>query len=269
MVKNLDAYKLKWLAVIGMILNHMVIGWWEAIPLWFAVPMYMAGGITFPIMGYLAVEGYKYTRNLRKYLYRLFGVGVIAMLFHPLVMRVFMLNIMFTLVVGLLAIVLYDTIKSKPLFWSLFVLLCLLTAVPIVFDWAVIGVVMMLMCHIIKNEKRKVIMPVVVGSVLMLAMTSLAVWSMHFIKNTPELAPYAEEIVYAATFGHGMIFIYMTYTFVVGMLLSIWLLLKYNGQRGKKSGKALFYVIYPLHLAIIGGVALLAGWVGLSVFLVG
>ncbi|MCL1787473.1 MAG: hypothetical protein FWG38_05765 [Defluviitaleaceae bacterium] len=57
-MKTLDAYKLKWVAVIGMILNHVVITWWEIIPALLRIPLYAAGGLTFPIMGYFVVEGY-------------------------------------------------------------------------------------------------------------------------------------------------------------------------------------------------------------------
>ena len=71
MIKNLDAYKLKWIAIIAMALNHMVIAWWAAIPLWLAFPMYAVGGVTFPIMGYFVVEGYKHTSNFKKYILRL------------------------------------------------------------------------------------------------------------------------------------------------------------------------------------------------------
>ena len=54
---SLDAYKLKWIAIIGMVLNHIVIAWWDIVPVGLAVPMYAAGGLTFPILSYFVVEG--------------------------------------------------------------------------------------------------------------------------------------------------------------------------------------------------------------------
>jgi len=63
---NLNAYQLKWVAIIGMVTSHMVYGWGEIMPLWLMIPMMGAGGLTFPIMAYFVVEGYKHTPNLKK-----------------------------------------------------------------------------------------------------------------------------------------------------------------------------------------------------------
>jgi len=72
MFKNLDAYKLKWIAIIGMVLSHMVYAWQDIMPLWLMIPLMATGGLTYPIMGYFVIEGYKHTSDVKKYLLRLF-----------------------------------------------------------------------------------------------------------------------------------------------------------------------------------------------------
>jgi len=85
---KLDAYKLKWIAIIGMFFNHMVVTWWDILPIWLAFPLYAAGGLTFPIMAYFVVEGYRHTSSLPKYILRILLVGVIALPFHILALAV-------------------------------------------------------------------------------------------------------------------------------------------------------------------------------------
>jgi hypothetical protein len=122
-VQKLDAYKLKWIAVIGMFFNHMVIAWWEVIPAGLTLPLYAAGGLTFPITAYFVVEGYRHTSNLKKYMLRVLIVGLISLPFHILAIHIPlgpgypMLNIMFSIVLGLTVLVLYDKIKYRVIFW--------------------------------------------------------------------------------------------------------------------------------------------------------
>jgi len=250
----MDAYKLKWIAIIGMVLNHIVIGWWEIMPTWLAFPLYAAGGLTFPIMAYFVVEGYKYTSNLKKYILRLFIFGAIASLFHPLVFGSIMMNIMFTIIVGIISLVLYDKIKSRPLFWVVFVILCILTMFPIAFDWTVIGVVVILLTYIIRDENRRRVVPAVVSGVVMLLFSLLGVLAFQ--------SPYAEE---AEISGMDETLMLVSTSFIIGCIAAAFLLKNFNGERGKRM-KWLFYAFYPLHLAVIGGVALALGLVDLSVF---
>ncbi|MCL2621078.1 MAG: conjugal transfer protein TraX [Defluviitaleaceae bacterium] len=251
-----DAFTLRWIAIIGMVLNHIVIAWWEIIPLWLAIPMYATGGLTFPIMAYFVVEGYKHTSNLKKYILRLLIFGVISIPFHVLTFGFLGLNIMFTIIVGILCILLYDKMKIRPLFWILFVVIALLTTFPIFFDWAIIGVVAVLLTHIIKNEKARRIVPAVVSGVFMLLFSLLGILGTS--------TPYT-QVEIAGLPGYDIELMVVSTVFIVGCLVAAFLLKNFNGQRGKRM-KWLFYSFYPLHLAVLGIVALLMGWVDLSVF---
>ena len=57
-MKHLDAYKLKWIAIIGMVLSHMFYAWWDIMPFWLILVLSGLGGLTFPIMSFFVVEGF-------------------------------------------------------------------------------------------------------------------------------------------------------------------------------------------------------------------
>jgi hypothetical protein len=255
---KLDAFKLKWIAIIGMVLNHIVIAWWEIIPVWLAVPMYAAGGLTFPIMAYFVVEGYRHTSNLKKYILRLFIFGVISIPFHALTFGFWGLNIMFTIIMGIVSILLYDKIKIRPLFWIVFILIALLTAMPVFFDWAIIGVTVILLTHIIRNEKTRRIVPAIVSGLFMLAFSLLGV----LINAMSSGYPYVQVEV-AGLPGYDSTLMLVSTVFVVGCFVAAFLIKNFNGERGKRM-KWLFYSFYPLHLAVLGLVALLMGWIELG-----
>jgi len=255
-MSGLDAFRLKWIAIIGMILNHAVIAWWHIIPVGAAVPMYAAGGLTFPIMAYFVVEGYRHTSNLKKYILRLAIFGAISIPFHALTFGFLGLNIMFTIIVGIVSLVLYDKIKIRPLFWILFVIIALLTTYPIFFDWGIIGVIVILLTHIIRNEKARRIVPAIVAGAFMLLFSLIAIWDMNN-------AYLQTEIVGMPGYDHTLMLV--SATFIIGCLAAAFLLRKFNGERGKRM-KWLFYSFYPLHLALLGIVAFIMGWVDTSAF---
>jgi len=252
---KLNAFQLKILAIIGMVLNHMVLAWWPIMPTWLAVTFYVAGGLTFPILAFFVVEGYKHTSNLKRYMLRILVFGIIAAAFHPFVFEAIILNIMFTIFVGLICLVMYDRMKNRVLFWILFVIICLLTSFPVPFDWGTVGIIMILLFHTMRNEKVRRIIPVVIGGTVMFFGSLIGVlgaWFLQFL-DLPE-AEYAD-----------LTLMLVSLSFIIGCAFAALLLKNYNGERGKRM-KWLFYIVYPLHLAILGGVALLLNFVDFSVF---
>jgi len=250
-----DAFKLKWIAIIGMVLNHIVIAWWEIVPVWLAVPMYAAGGLTFPIMAYFVVEGYRHTSNLKKYILRLLLFGAISIPFHVLTFGYFGLNIMFTIILGIVSILLYDKIKIRPLFWVVFVVIALLTTIPIFFDWAIIGVIVVLLTHIIRKETTRRIVPAIVAGAFMLVFSFLGFLGTMWLANNPYM-----QMDMMGMPGYDSTLMLVSMVFVVGCVAAAFLLKNFNGERGKRM-KWLFYAFYPLHLAILGLVAYFMGWV--------
>ena len=251
---KLDAYKLKWIAIIAMVLNHMVITWWAIFPHALRFPLYMIGGATFPLMAFFVVEGYKYTSNLKRYILRICIFALISTPFYMVAivgaLGMAWLNIMFTIAFSLVVLLLYDKIKIRLLFWVLYVLVI----VPFSFiavEWGFVGVTMVLLYHIIRNESARRIVPPIfaaVGMLLMAGMVAISPQSVdvtsHPLFENPDFLP-------------------VMATFPIGCASAAVLLKCYNGERGKKM-KWLFYAFYPAHLIVLVVVGLALGLVDLS-----
>jgi len=204
-------------------------------------------------MAYFVIEGYKHTSNLKKYILRLLIFGLISIPFHMLTFRLIGLNIMFTIVMGILCVILYDKMKNRGLFWVLFVLIALLTTVPIPFDWSGIGVIVILLTHIIKDETKRRTVPAIVGGVFMLLASVSGALAFTLFELQTNMAMADATLMWVST------------SFIIGCVAAAFLLKHFNGERGKRM-KWLFYTFYPLHLAVLGGVALALGLVGLHTF---
>ena len=254
---KLDAYTLKIIAIIGMFANHAVITWWDIIPAWLAPIMYAAGGLTFPIMAYFVTEGYRHTRDLKKYIFRLVAVGAVALPFHYIALGSILgpqyplFNIMFSIAFGLVLLMIYDRMKKKTLFWVLYVIIVLPLS-TFLLEWYFIGVTMILMYHIIQNENRRRMMPAILAGVvwfLLSIMSRLSIAAMQAMEDAGiEVGVSLEGLIGDPAF------INIMSTFTLGCILAALLLKAYNGERGKNA-KWLFYAFYPLHLALLAGVA--------------
>lgn len=222
--------------------------------------MYAMGGMTFPIMGYFVSEGYRHTSNLKKYMLRLFVVGLIATPFHFMAlsyplgggnpMYYPLLNIMFAILFSLVVLVLYDKIKIRALFWLLYAFVIL----PLSFmflEWYFIGVTTVLLFHIIRNEKaRRIVPPVFAG----IAWLFLGLLARIGTANLPE-GFYSNALVFDPEFTRLMP------AFTIGCLFAVPFLMDYNGKRGRND-KWLFYAFYPLHLLVLAAIAFLFGVLG-------
>ena len=250
-----DAYTLKWIAVIAMISNHIAIGLAPVLPLVPLLILYAVGGLTYVIMAFFVVEGYKYTSNLKKYIGRLLLFGLIAQAFHPTVLGVtdimgmgIFLNIMFTIILSLLVLLMYDKIKIRFLFWVLFIAACI---VAMFMDLFFIGVLVPLLYHTIKTENRRRMLPGIIAGILFLVFGLMSAMAPIVYLATGELAAEAYQAVEVS--GMSIELLAATPTFAIGCFLGAALIRNYNNDRGKRA-KWLFYVAYPLHLAIIAGV---------------
>ena len=256
---TLNAYQLKWIAVIGMVLSHAAYALREMLPFWLMVPMIASGGLTYPIMGYFVTEGYKYTSNMKKYMMRLFVFGLISIPFYILTFRSFQFNIMFSIMLSIFMFILYDKVKFKFIFWLIFPLILVIS---LWFDWWIFGMIMMLLYHIIRNETARRVVPGVVFGILYIPFVVFGIMSLTALEAVPGAEAQIEafhntwgnmDILKAATAG------------TIGCICAAILLKNYNGERGKRV-KWLFYIAYPLHLLILGGLALALGFIDLSLF---
>jgi len=228
---KLDAFKLKVIAIIAMTCNHIAHGLMDYLPIYLLAPLYVVGGLTFPIMAFLLIEGYHKTRNVKRYMLRLLVFGLIALVPFAYVLSAIIFNVLITLLLGLICLYLNDNVKNRVLFWLCFVGIAAFT---IICDWSIVGVLMIIMFGTIKNPKRKLILTILVTvlvSALVLILLSKG-WDTQ---------------------------LYLDLGFASVVLCAIPLLNAYNGERGYSppSLRYMFYIYYPAHLIVIGGIKLL------------
>ena len=251
---KLDGYTLKWIAIAGMVLSHLTYAFWDAWPMSVILPLGALGGLTFPIMAFFLVEGYRHTSNIKRYVLRLVLFGVIATPFHIMVIGLPTLNIMFTLAVGLGTLALYDKMR-RWVFWLVFLIL-IIPVSTMVLEFQFLGVTTILLYHIIRKERLKRIIPPVFMGIIGLLVGS-AGW-VHFagLEAYGVALPEVDGGIFRnAHFMTDPDFMFVTILFSIVILFVPVLLMAYTGERGRRMHRYTFYVIYPLHLAILAGFA--------------
>ena len=235
---SFNAFTLKLIAIIGMTLNHASITFSDNISQITKIALFPLGGTTFPIMAFLLVEGYRYTSNFKLYAQRLLLFAILAQGPYMWAMRFRSLNVMFTLLLGLVTLYLYDNMEKRKLFWLAFVGLALITSIM---DWGVIGILIILLYHVIQVKWKRFVIPILLPVVFVIG--ELCVYAI-----VPSIS--LDDKIHRFTFG------------VIGCGLTIPLLMKYNEQRGRTL-KYLFYFFYPVHLLILALIrgALFQDWV--------
>ncbi len=261
---NITGFVLKIAAILGMTANHMAHAYSNVFPIWLTLVLYWFGGLTYPIMAFLIVEGYTHTSNLKKYATRLGIFAIISQVPFSLMFG-WKANVLFTLLIGLGLLWVWDNVKSIPLKALLFIV-----GIGLSFgcDWAVQGPLIVFMFYYFRNAGRRGIaltmtLPYAVVFTQVLTVlpaelsagmdlgaavaTGAATTSLPFI----EFAGLPIVINGSALIG----FCNLGYA-LVGFSLSTLLLMLYNGKRGR-SMKWFFYVYYPLHLFVIWAIKVL------------
>ncbi|MGT2742875.1 TraX family protein [Streptococcus plurextorum] len=233
-MKKLNAFHLKLIAIIAMLINHIghtFEAYWTS-PIW--VFLYLAIGLlTFPIMAYLVVEGFFYTKNRWRYAGRLGIFSLISFVpFHFLFHPPFPLwpgnNIMFTLMMGVVMMMLLERFPKVSL---QFLLLFLFIGLTIWSDWQFFGIPIIFTFYKCRENKQKFwLIPLI--SLLMLLL-NLSVYGAYL----------SIPVIFATVFSN------------LGILLVLPILSTYNGYRGYSPNwvKWGFYIFYPLHLVLLLG----------------
>lgn len=222
--KGVDAFALKIIAIVGMTLDHAGTVFGPYIGVGLKTALFALGGLTFPIMAYLLGEGYRHTRDVKKYALRLLIFAVITQLPYSWALYA-QFNVLFTLLIGLLVLHLYETLKNRAIFYILLLLIALVSSLC---DWGIVGPVMVLLYYVLKDQGwSRVVIP----------------WLLPVCAMTLPALP--------ALFGGDLGQLPSVAFVLVGCTLTIPLLHAYNGQRGK-SMKYLFYAYYPVHIVLLG-----------------
>lgn len=195
-----------------------------------AIFLHIIGRLAAPIFWFFIAEGYHYTHDWRKYAKRLFVFAVISHFaynfafgipFIPFRTSVFnQTSVIWSLFWGLMALVIQDSERWKPYQKTLLILG--ITVITFCADWSCIAVLAILQIGENRGNFRK-------------QMAGMMVW----------------VIAYAAVYA---VFIHPVYGILqLFTALTIPLLKRYHGERGRWKGmKWLFYVYYPLHLILCG-----------------
>lgn len=241
MNKSIDGFKLKLLAITTMLINHIGSGFsiYEYSPPLFFFTEFI-GKLTFPIMAYLLVEGFYHTHNRKKYAGRLalfWGISIYPfhMLFdfaHPFQPIELVNNIFFTLLMGLLLLIVYEKIRSPLVRILLVIFFSLITMMS---DWSLFGVLLIFGFYKWKDRSFGIWWPILYTTSLMTLMMMMSHSAM------PHIVP-----------------LYQVFS-VLGMLSTIPILTLYDGCRGysPKWVKWGFYCFYPLHIVILALIRML------------
>jgi len=192
--------------------------------------MHITGRLTAPIMMFFIVEGYHYTRNLKKYLFRLFVFAIISHFsytfafgksFIPFRETVFdQTSVLWALGLGLLALAVYKTDKIKNWLKQIIVFISICAAFPA--DWSSPAALAILYMGRNRDNFKKQ---------MLLLVLCIAMYSIGYF-----------------------IFLNKVYGLIqMLIILAIPILSQYNGQRGTWKGmKWFFYIYYVGHLFILG-----------------
>ena len=245
MKKALNSNTVKVIAIVAMTVDHLA---WMLYPGYpteiIPVLMHIIGRITCPIMCYFIAEGYYYTKNVRKYTARLFLFAIISHVPYVLTSINFVdwhsfipfyygdvlnqTSVMWSLAWGLVMLRVANSNKMKQGVKTLLILLICLVSFPS--DWSCIAS----LCILVFGTNR--------GN-----FKAQMLWMVFYVSI------YAAVYFFALDKVYGLI--------QMAVVLAVPVLMIYNGQRGNnprinKIMKWVFYIYYPLHLAIIGLVQL-------------
>lgn len=220
----LNGNHLKLIAAFTMLLDHAGILLFPRLEI-----LRILGRIAFPIFAFMIAEGCRYTRNKLRYFLMVFGLGVACQLVYYVTSGDTYLNILLTFSCAILLIYLLQaagrTQNWKQQFWwsAIFaagVFLALGMTQILTIDYGFWGIMIPVFAAFSQGKGKT-------GSKLPVLMT--AVGLIFLGADLGGVQHYA--------------------------LLAIPLLLLYNGQRGKANLKYFFYIFYPVHLAVLQGIA--------------
>ena len=233
---GLNSNQIKVIAIIAMTIDHVT---WLLYPgcqkIWWVMLLHVIGRLTAPIMWFFIAEGFHYTRNVKKYIARLFVFAVISHFAYnfaggiPFIPNGFfnMTSVMWSLAWAVVLMVIF-TANQLPQ-WGKILLIILICLITFPSDWSTVAAMCPVYLYLNRGDFKK-------QSLTMLIWTT----------------------IYAAVY-----FIFMDKPYgILQMctLLSLPILNQYNGERGSWKGmKWFFYIYYPAHLFVIGILRVIMG----------
>ena len=201
------SFVLKIIAVITMTMDH-----YSKIadgPEWFS----LVGRVSFPLFAFLIGEGFRYTKDRKKYFYRIFFYALFLQIPDLLSIEKYDGNIFFTLSFGILSLLILNNTKLNKFIKIILVIIIVVSAEMLTLDYGSYGVMIIIIFYLFRENN------------IMTAFSFTAVnilWISFFQMSATQL-----------------------YSIFVLPLIFL-----YNGKEGKKM-KLFFYLYYPLHLIVL------------------
>jgi hypothetical protein len=137
---------LRIIALAAMLLDHIGIVFFPDV-----IFLHVIGRIAYPLFAWGIATGYKRTRNTYSYAARILVLAIISQIPYRLLFNNDYINVCFTLLAGLAAIILFDKVKSKYLKYpGIFTLLIISHFAR--FDYGVYGVLTVLLFYLFGSK---------------------------------------------------------------------------------------------------------------------
>lgn len=232
MKRKLNADHLKLIAILAMTVDHiadLIYPGFPGEPV--ALSLHIIGRLTAPIMWFFICEGFYHTRNLRKYLLRMFVFAVIShfaycfafgISFMPFTDGIFnQTSVIWPLFWAIVALWIINSATALKT-WQKWLLIIVINLITFPADWSCIAVMAIVAMYDNRGNLEK-------------QMGGMMFW----------------VIIYAIV---SFFFVSKVYAVIqLGVILVYPLLKQYNGQKGTvKWMKWFFYLYYPAHLVVVG-----------------
>ena len=218
--KGLSNNQLKIIAMISMFVDHLGVQCFPNIDIFRII-----GRLALPLFAYMIAEGCFYTHSKAKYLLLISALGIACGVVFYIVEQSLYQGILITFSLSILCIFSIDKIlKTKKVkdillgVLGLIVVVVIAVVLPIVLkdegfriDYGIVGILMPVVVYFMPNKTLKII--------ALSVMLALLIFTIGSIQH---------------------------YAFIALPLLAF-----YNGKRGSKKLKYMFYAFYPLHLIFI------------------
>ena len=218
--------QLKLIAMISMVFDHMGLLLFPGV-----VAFRILGRIAFPIYAFLIAEGCKHTKNKKKHLGLIAGMGIAYQIVYSVIFNDLYINILLTFSLAISLIYAIESFASNKNISNRILMMLVIGAIffvgylcPIIFedygfymDYGIWGITLPALMYLCKGKWTRIVF-----LILFLAARACFVPSIHL------------------------------YT-----LLSVPFIALYNGERGKAKMKYFFYIFYPLHIVLIYGIVVL------------
>ena len=228
------------------------------------------GRLAFPIFCFQAAIGYKKTKDLKKYMLRMIAIAIISQLpyflfFDKVELEPAGLNVIFTLIFGLIAIFIYDfTIEDKKIkintglsIGEKYSKLPILT-MTLLFIVKIVGISLICyLANVVNSEYG------IMGVLLVLGMYALYPFKEEKISTSLKVSKIVMYFILAGGFAYfeartyinAVSLGYMQYLdeaigLMVGVIIGCTIPFLYNGEKGRKL-KYIGYIFYPLQFIII------------------